>query len=392
MISDTHRSGARRAAAHSRKSAAARVPLQGRPKTDLRVAILSTPRGGNTWLRHLLALLYGSKEIAAFSPADVDWANLPAGCVLQIHWHRWPAFQARLDRFGFRPVALARHPLDVLISILQFSLHEPTARWLEGEAGNEYPIFGAMPRSAAFLEYATGKRATSLLAISREWWSAPGCLQVRYESLVKDTPREVERMMRYFGVETRRPLAEIVEATSLAGMRRITQNRHHFWQGKAGLWKSLLPAAEAERIAAAHPEVFAELGYACDPDPYLTESQADANWTKLAWSQLADDLHNLRALQRTIDNLEARLTGAQTELEQARSQLAASLVKQQELHALKAEMEVTRERLAQSEGVGPLGLRVARKLTGFSRRHPTVAKVLKAIVRTGPRSETKRAS
>ena len=150
----------------------------------MRVAILSTPRSGNTWLRHLLMKAYDAVGIVVFSPTEVDWSNLPQSCVLQIHWRRLPLFVQRLEYHGFRIVALARHPLDVLISILHFSLHHSTARWLEGEGGNESSILGAMPGSALFQEYATGPRAAALLDVTRQWWNAPGSYRIHFEDLV----------------------------------------------------------------------------------------------------------------------------------------------------------------------------------------------------------------
>ena len=79
---------------------------------------------------------------------------------------------------------LARHPLDVLVSILHFASHEPqTARWLDGEGGDESSILGAEPASAAFLASATGPRARALLAVTPEWWPHGG-VAVRYEDAV----------------------------------------------------------------------------------------------------------------------------------------------------------------------------------------------------------------
>src|SRR5437762_2987502 len=47
----------------------------------LRLAVISTPRSGNTWLRGLLASIFGLEERAALTPDDVDWSALPERCV-----------------------------------------------------------------------------------------------------------------------------------------------------------------------------------------------------------------------------------------------------------------------------------------------------------------------
>ena len=114
------------------------------------MAIISTPRSGNTWLLHLLSKLYQASTLTVHNPIELDWGQLPAACILQVHWHPARNFLAHLSNSGFRVVVLARHPLDVLISILQFSLHDPTCRWLEGEGGNERTIYGAMPVAPPF--------------------------------------------------------------------------------------------------------------------------------------------------------------------------------------------------------------------------------------------------
>ena len=63
-----------------------------------------------------------------------DWAALPPEVVLQIHWRRTPEFQAKLNEHGFHVVTVARHPLDVLISILHFCIYESESeQWLLGE-------------------------------------------------------------------------------------------------------------------------------------------------------------------------------------------------------------------------------------------------------------------
>lgn len=315
----------------------------------LRVAILSTPRSGNTWLRHLLGAVYAVPSIAVNIPTDVDWPGLPQECVLQLHWHRYPAFLARLEQCRFRVLVLARHPLDVLISILHYSMHEPTGRWLEGEDGNECTIFGAMPRSTAFLDYASGKRAAALLSVSREWWDIPACVQVYYETLVRDPQAEVGRLQDLLGVAARKPIAEAVAETTLSKLRVLTTNQAHFWQGKPGLWRSLLTAAEANRIAGAHQTILAELGYACEPDADLTGSEADANWIRLAWHGLVDDLQNVRIVQREHTLLQNKFAAAEAELQAAKAQIEGCQQELRQLEALREQYEQQCHELAQRQ-------------------------------------------
>ena len=117
--------------------------------------------------------------------------------------------------------------------------------------------------------------------MSGEWWSAPGCLGVRYEDLVADPAAELGRLAGALGLAGRGAgVAEAVAANSLSRSRATVTNQH-YWQGRPGLWKLLLPAAEARRIAAAHAETFRSLGYPCDPDDSLDPDAADAHWMAL---------------------------------------------------------------------------------------------------------------
>ena len=110
----------------------------------MRIAVVSTPRAGNTWVRHLLGAAYCIPHLARHAMADADWAALPPEVVLQLHWRRTPDFVAKLNEHGFRVITVARHPLDVLISILHFCIYESESdQWLLGAGGSEAEIFGA---------------------------------------------------------------------------------------------------------------------------------------------------------------------------------------------------------------------------------------------------------
>lgn len=84
-------------------------------------------------------------------PNDLDWGKLPENCVVQIHWHKISEFSTLLETHGFRVLTIAKHPLDVLISILHFLMYEPqTACWLDGEGDGESYIFDKSPASSEF--------------------------------------------------------------------------------------------------------------------------------------------------------------------------------------------------------------------------------------------------
>jgi hypothetical protein len=263
----------------------------------MRIAVVSTPRAGNTWVRHLLATAYRLPHLARHAMADADWAALPPEVVLQLHWRRTPEFAAKLAEHGFRVVTVARHPLDVLISILHFCIHESESeQWLLGAGGSEADIYGAMPRSRTFIEYAKGPRATELLAVTPDWWGQPGVVGVRYEDLAADTEAALRRLEAVLGLVRCGSLAEAVAACAMGQLRQRSINSH-FWQGRPGLWRHLLPAAEATEMAAA----LFDHGYPIDPDPALDALTADRNWVQLVGEETK------RALRRATEGHRAQV-------------------------------------------------------------------------------------
>lgn len=102
----------------------------------MRLALVSSPRSGNSWLRMLLSSLYDLQQNAVHYPQAINWADLPENCIVQIHWHNESQFNSLLKLHGFDVVTIARHPLDLLLSVLHFAPHEPqTACWLQSEGG-----------------------------------------------------------------------------------------------------------------------------------------------------------------------------------------------------------------------------------------------------------------
>jgi hypothetical protein len=262
------------------------------PDPPLRIAVVSTPRTGNTWVRHLLGTAYQIPHFARHALADADWRSLPPEVVLQMHWRAEPEFAAQLAEHGFRVVTVARHPLDVLISILHFCMYESESeQWLLGAGGSEAGIYAAMPRSHSFIEYAKSPRAAHLLAVTLDWWHRPDVVHLRYEELVCDAGAELRRLESAFGPVRGGSVEGAVAACTLTRLRRGAIN-NHFWQGTPCLWRRLLPAAEASEIATAIDGVMKPLGYVCDPDPSLNAMTADQNWIALVGDEVKQTLRH----------------------------------------------------------------------------------------------------
>lgn len=269
----------------------------------VRLAVISTPRSGNTWFRFLLHSAFGLEQHAVHNPDEVDWAHLPERYVLQLHWSPTEQLRRQLAEHDFQAVTLARHPLGVLISILHYVMNRTTSsRWLEGAGGDETSIVGALPRSGAFLRYATGNRAQALLAVSADWWNVPGACRVRYEELVANPLLTLERLAKELKVEPVVPLTESIDTFRIDRLREVRSDQHA-WRGDPSLWKTLLTAAEAQQICDAHSLVLQTLGYECDADAALEPAQADLNWINAEFATLWDHIKSLK--QRVAELTEA---------------------------------------------------------------------------------------
>lgn len=229
----------------------------------MKLALVSTPRAGNTWLRYMLAGLYQLEQHAVHTPDAIDWAGLPPRCIVQLHWRHSPEFAELLAAQGFRVVTIARHPLDVLLSILQFSTNETqTTQWLAGAGGDELAIRGRSADSTEFLLYATGPRARALLSVTPDWWVQPGVLGVRYEDLVRDPLQGLQPVLEALG-PVLTPLAQVLPTVSIDRLRQTSVN-NHFWKGQPGHWRELLPMDTARLIQATQADLFRCLGYSVD--------------------------------------------------------------------------------------------------------------------------------
>jgi len=196
-----------------------------------------------------------------------------------MHWHRTPDLTELLQRRNFEVIVTVRHPLDVLLSILHFCHYEPaTAKWLEGQGGDESPLFGADPTSPQFLQYAVSPRAKSLLGISAEWQPLSRAV-IKYEELVADTEGALQRTLPILSCEAIEPLSEVVQRHTLDRLRLVSQR--HFWRGEPGLWRRLIPPDYRRQIYDCHKDLFELWDYGCPEGPALSVDDARENWRRI---------------------------------------------------------------------------------------------------------------
>jgi len=247
----------------------------------MRVAIIASPRSGNSWLKKLLADTLGLEEFAVHNWHEVI-NQLPESCLLQIHWYREPGFQMFLRDNGFKIVTITRHPLDILLSVLRFCKYDQNnARWLEGNC-NLDSLFEqeVSPTCPAFLNWCTSFGCENLLSVTYQWFHEPDVLKVRFEELLHN-PRETINTLasRIVGTSISIPDA-VLEKYNLLYWKSLPNK--HGWQGKAGLWKELYSRRTCRAIYERHQRVFDVLGYGID------DAMASNSFQKIAerWKEL----------------------------------------------------------------------------------------------------------
>jgi len=328
----------------------------------LRLAVISSPRSGNTWLRQMIAALYGLEQMQVHFPDHIPWENLPRRCIVQIHWDPEPEFTERLDRAGFQVVAIGRHLFDILLSYLNYVYYVHQEGYCSGGgACEECVIVGQTPQSPQFREYAASDRAALLFGYTPKWWDRPGVIQFRYEDLIADAKPPLQNLVARLGEEPVRSIAEVIEANAMGHMkpnRDIWQ--YHFWQGRPGLWRSMIPQDEALWLAEQRRDYFETIGYPVDPDPTLEPLQADLNWLQLQLNstrehlglerskhrtligEAKDQRQRFEQLQRTSADQEAAYGATRAEVLRYRE---AYLIARDQLSGKQRELEATTQRL-----------------------------------------------
>jgi len=242
---------------------------------SLRVAVISTPRSGNTWVRSVLGDILKLEQLAVHNYAELK--SIPDRAIVQVHWYREPGFQRFLRDYGFKTLVLARHPLDVLVSVLNFIRHEPlTARWLEGNADIPPSLVGQPPTSKEFLRYATSWGAENLLSISYQWWHDADAVKVRYEQLVQQPPQTLLQLAQMFDPAARDQ--GVIGRYDLPFFQNLP-NRHG-WQGRPGLWRELIVYVDARNIYNRHRRLFEVMNYSVRPY-LLSRASALRRWNEL---------------------------------------------------------------------------------------------------------------
>lgn len=242
--------------------------------------ILSTPKTGNTWLRHLLAGVYRLPQF--YLPPDFDRASLDrAGSRWVTHYHIRPNPLLTDWIREERPVVITtiRHPGDVLIS-LYHHVHRFRAAALDPEFLRRMLLEG-FERTGVTTD--SGSRPFSAdLACSIEWMGCEGTHVVRYEDLRADTTGTLRQLTSRIFPATGERIAAAIEMCELDQMRKMAGDFGGFFrEGRLGAWRDELPQETADILRGHEPYAsqLAALGYSMDPAGPLNAARVQPRQT-----------------------------------------------------------------------------------------------------------------
>jgi hypothetical protein len=233
--------------------------------------IASYPRSGNTWTRFLIANLIHPQQPVTFANIETiipdatalssrELKRVPRPRLIKTHEYFEPRYR--------KVIYLVRDPRDVVLSLYNF-------RRKYRSVDDSYPLeqYVAERFIPGDLDVSWGEHVGSWLGTRM---NHPGFLLVRYEDLLQDPTRELNRLAGFLAVAANaEALAQAIERSSANRLRRLEKVEHEAWvttKGKradvpfiadavAGTWKQKLPESSVALIESAWGHLMNSLGY-----------------------------------------------------------------------------------------------------------------------------------
>ncbi len=252
-------------------------PVREAPRAfeTLRIAVVGTPKAGNTWLTHLLSELYDLPIVHLNADyRTIDWAGLGPRWIGQQHFPPDRALLAKAEEQGIVFVTPLRHPGDVLVSFRHFvdrrdehdeeDEKDPESRpdWMMRDGQG---VFGGA--TARWIE-----RGFFLKLHQSIYWLRGGWTHgVRYEDLWYQPVQTLATLADRILPRERDAVRLAICACEIDLMRaRHDPDGKLVRKGGVGGWMTELPERHQEllRSLPPYPDQIAALGYSMDPaDP-----------------------------------------------------------------------------------------------------------------------------
>jgi hypothetical protein len=238
----------------------------------LKILVVGTPKAGNTWIKHLLSVVYQLPIVSLHENFSAnDWAALGPRWIGQQHYDPTHDIRAWADRENAVFVAPIRHPGDVLISLRHYVLKRgvaPTDNSLEPGFMLKDPPGVHGIHTQVFLHHGF----PLLLHLSIYWLRRGWAHGVRYEDLWRFPLETLRTLTNQILPVTDRTLHHALCACEIDLMRTtVNPSGDLVRKGGIGAWRTELPALIKADLAGEepYPDQFRALGYTMD------EAEAD---------------------------------------------------------------------------------------------------------------------
>lgn len=237
----------------------------------LKILIVSTPKTGNTWLKHLLSTIYDLPIVdLALSPNELPKHRYGSRWIAHQHYYASQEVIAWARRHQVVLLTTVRHPGDVLLSLYHHVKNDPTSKNYGVEVMLIEPDEQKVPERLYL--FVRGFFYV-VLNISLTWMRSGVSQVVRYEDLWRDPVATLLRVATQIAPVSRDQVERAVEQCDIAMLRRMARSAKSFFrQGSVGNWRYEVPAETLAlfREYEPYPTQFAAYGYTLDPgDPLI---------------------------------------------------------------------------------------------------------------------------
>lgn len=238
---------------------------------QLKIIVASTPKTGNTWVRHILAAVYNLPMIELSNPFDVSYASRLGDCWIgQEHYYPQSELVNWAKKNRVVVVTTIRHPGDVLVSFCYYVWDCVHNKKITGYglspimmsiADDKVPI-GSNAENYVKTEF------QSLLNISLAWIYSGFSKIIRYEDLWFDPVQTIKLLTDQIAPVSNDTIERAIEQSDMKWVQRLsTIHGQFFRRGGTGGWREELPP-EIIQLFSGHepyPVQFSALGYTLAP-------------------------------------------------------------------------------------------------------------------------------
>lgn len=260
-----------------REDAAAAAPREGAVAGPT-ILIASYPKSGSTWVREIVAKALDEDEEAGTVVPPFQNAFPPPSLGCEVGGRRVRFARTHLGpdsrRFGLFEgelagvVSIRRHPLDVVLSSLNYQVWKNRTAHLLGGAAKPVERMVADGDVAHYLDEFVARDGVPMFmglcgpfSTYQRRWRARGVpyLELCYEDMVADPAEGVRAVLRFLGHPA--PEGRVAHIEGLVN-DATARDGEFFWKRRAFNFEAMLPPDLAARFNARVAPVLDELGYA----------------------------------------------------------------------------------------------------------------------------------